>query len=156
MSPDLLHAVAGNAFFGAAAAAGFAVLFNVPKRTLLGSALAGAVGIAVRDSLGALGFEIALATFFASLAVGLFALALYRYYKTPAAIFSVSGAIPMVPGVFAFKAMMGFIAIATGEPGVETLLECASNFAKTALVLIAIATGITAPSLLFKRFNMVM
>jgi len=148
--------IAQNSLFGAIAAMGFAVLFNVPKRTLLACGALGAMGICTRTILMLFGAEIVLATFLSSVVVGLLSLAFYRFYFVPTAVFAVSGAIPMVPGVFAFKSMLGFITISTQTPDIQLLLETSSHFSKTAFILIAIAAGITAPTLIFKRFRMVM
>ncbi len=156
MSIAIILLVSKYALFGALASLGFAILFNVPKRSLLGCALSGAIGIATRTMLVESGLSIELATFLGALCVGFFSLYFYKFYYIPTAIFSVSGAIPMVPGVFAFKAMMGVIALSSNDADTMLLLDIASNFTKTALVLVAIAAGITAPSLLFKRFRLVM
>lgn len=145
-----------NSIFGALASLGFGVLFNVPKKALIGCALLGAIGIAIRSTLLGVGVEIVLATFLASVSVGFTSLLLYKYSYVPAAIFSITGAIPMVPGVYAFNAMLGIIELSTEPADMQLLLEAASNFLKTALILIAIAAGITSPTILFKRFRMVM
>ncbi|MBC7869318.1 MAG: threonine/serine exporter family protein, partial [Chitinophagaceae bacterium] len=48
---DLLGVVVQDAFWSALAAAGFAMVFNVPPRTLFGCVLAGASGHAFRTLL---------------------------------------------------------------------------------------------------------
>ncbi|MFP4332655.1 MAG: threonine/serine exporter family protein [Campylobacterales bacterium] len=155
MIESVLH-ILQNSFFGAIAAMGFGVLFNVPKKALLSCGVVGAGGIFTRSVLQSFGVDIVLATFIASLSVGLLALFFYRYHYAPTAVFAVTGAIPMVPGVYAFKSMIGIISMATEPASTEILLEITTEFTKTALILIAIAAGITAPTLISKRFRMVM
>ena len=155
MNIELSYILYSSAF-GALASLGFGVLFNVPKKALIGCAILGALGIALRSTLSVLGVEIVLSTFAASLLVGFSSLLFYKYAYVPSAIFSITGAIPMVPGVYAFNAMLGIIELSTEPADLQLLLETSSNFIKTALILIAIAAGITAPTILFKRFRMVM
>jgi len=156
MNTYILLLVLKNGFFGGIASLGFAILFNAPKKALLGCALSGALGICVRSILLESGIGIELSTFCGALSVGFLSLYFYKLFFIPTAVFGVSGAIPMIPGVFAFKAMMGVIALSNHGGNVDLMVDVFSNFTKTALILIAIATGITAPTLLFKRFRMVM
>lgn len=59
----------------------------------------------------------------------------------------------MVPGVFAYRAMIGVLSVVSVDAaGGGTLLVEASTYAiKTALILAAIAVGIAFPTLLFQR-----
>ncbi len=145
-----------NTIFGALAAVGFAVLFNAPKRSLLGVAICGALGVITKAILIKFGIGIELSTFAGAICVGLLGLFFYKTYYMPMAIFSVSGAIPLVPGVYAFKAMMGIIALSSEAQNLALLVDIAGNFTKTAIILTAIAAGIAAPTLFFKRFRMIM
>lgn len=134
-------------------AAGFAVLFNVPPRLLLACVFAGAAGRVVRDLVMGGGLNIEPATLAGAVVVGLMGEYFARRYTAPALIFTVSGAIPMVPGAFAYRAMLGLIRVsnASGDTGVTLLSEAAINLTKTGIILAAIAIGITMPVLLFRR-----
>jgi uncharacterized membrane protein YjjB (DUF3815 family) len=71
----------------------------------------------------------------------------------PSMIFGICGAIPMVPGVFAFQTMLALLQI-TGvspEAAAEPLVIAAQNAIKTGLILGALAAGIVMPALLFVR-----
>ncbi|MDZ4764002.1 MAG: threonine/serine exporter family protein [Chloroflexota bacterium] len=153
---DTLIAFIIDALWSCVAALGFAVLFNVPRRMLLGCALVGAVGHAARFLVLHAGLPIEAATLFAAVLVGGLSAILSRIYQTPALIFGIVGAIPMVPGVFAYRAMIGLIRVA----GADTLLAderalllsgAAINAVKTGLLLGALAVGIAVPTLLFSR-----
>jgi uncharacterized membrane protein YjjB (DUF3815 family) len=152
MSADMLLLVLRDGLWSGIAALGFAILFNVPVRTLPGCLLVGAVGHALRTLLMQFGMGIEAATLVGATAVGFLSLRFAQRWHTPPTVFAVSGAIPMVPGVFAYETMLGLLRIATqAAPSTAVLTEAMVNAVKTALILGAIAGGITAPGLLFRR-----
>lgn len=142
-----------DAFWSGMASLGFAVLFNVPVRLLVGCALCGTAGHTLRTLLMHFGVGIEVATLLGAATVGFLGELLAWRYRAPVQIFTISGVIPMVPGSFAFGAMMDMIQFATlGQNASATLLISANlNAIKTALILGAIAFGIAAPSLLIYR-----
>lgn len=150
---ELLFLLLRDAFWSAVAAVGFAILFNVPRRTLPGCAIAGAVGHGLRTLLVEWGVMLELATLAGAIVVGFLAEFFARHQQTPAAVFSVPGVIPLVPGSFAFRALIGLIQITDlgAFGGTPVLVEAAVNAVRTGLILAAIAAGTAAPSLLFQR-----
>ncbi len=153
-APDLLSLALMDALWSALAALGFAVLFNVPVRTLPGCVACGALGHVLRTLLATQGLSLELASLVGATAVGFVGSAFARRWETPTMIFTVSGVIPMVPGVFAFRAMLGVIALISApdaQAGLVALYETAVNAARTGLILAALAVGIAAPTLLFYR-----
>jgi uncharacterized membrane protein YjjB (DUF3815 family) len=114
----------------------------------------GALGHMLRTLLAAQGVNLELASLVGATAVGFTGSAFARRWETPAMVFTVSGVIPMVPGVFAFRAMLGIIALISApdaQAGLVALYETAFNAARTGLILAALAVGIAAPTLLFHR-----
>lgn len=152
---ELFVHVLHDGFFGALASLGFAILFNVPRHTLIGCALSGGIAISIRTLLVSAGMGIELSTLIGATFVGFWGLYFKNHFHVPAPIFTVTGSIPLVPGTFAFKAMIGMVTLAV-EPSVDpqVLVDAWRDLIKTALILGAIALGIAAPSLLFKRFRM--
>ncbi len=152
MNP-LLQVLLEDAFWSAVAATGFAILFNVPPRALPGCALAAAIGHALRSWLMQLGLPIEPATLLAATVIGFMGVSLARRLQSPTAIFTVPAVIPMVPGTFAFRAMLGILEITNmGVFGsTPVLVEAGVNGVKTGLILAALAGGIIAPRLLFRR-----
>lgn len=151
---NLLFTIFEDAFWSSLAALGFAILFNVPRKALIWCALAGALGHATRTLLMESGAEIAPATLVGASVVGFYAMGLARYYKMPSVVFSVSGAIPLVPGVFAFRTMISMLRISTADSDEvleKALFSAFQNGIITGLVLAALAVGIAAPTLLFER-----
>ncbi|PJF20881.1 MAG: hypothetical protein CUN56_13935 [Phototrophicales bacterium] len=141
-----------DAFWSAFAALGFAMLFNVPRRTLIACAFAGAIGHASRTLLiQSIGLTIETATFVAAALVGFLGTYLAKHLRAPSLIFTVTGVIPMVPGLFAYTAMLRFLELSLGT-GDETILqEAMVYFIRTMLILGALALGISLPRLLFLR-----
>lgn len=114
---------------------GFGLLFNVPRRTLLACGLSGAVGRTVRLLAVTLGASVEGGSFLGAVAVATMGYWLARAYYTPRTIFTVTGVIPMIPGVPAFSAMLEF---ATGhtDAGIVHAVE-------TILIVGALAMGLT-------------
>jgi uncharacterized membrane protein YjjB (DUF3815 family) len=150
---DLIGFLVQDAFWSAIAALGFAVLFHVPLRSLPGCALGGALGHAVRTGLIQAGMDIEAATLIGATTIGFLGMVFARYWKAPMPIFTVSAAVTLVPGVFAFQTMMAILEVSLGRPETANtaLVEASVNAIKTALILGAIALGIAAPTLLFSR-----
>ena len=150
-----------DAFWSGAAALGFALLFNVPPRTLWGCVLCGAMGHAVRTAVLNAGWEgistVEASTFIGALAVGVLGELLARRLRIPTPTFTICGVIPMVPGTFAFGAMIGLLQLAevlnvAAAPLPERLLlSMITNMIKTGLILGALAAGIAIPSIFFRR-----
>lgn len=137
------------------AALGFAVLFNVPRRLLPGCFLSGAVGHSIRAVVVSLGASVEFGTLIGASVVGFLSVYLSGRYHVPAASFSVTGAIPLVPGVFAYQTIIGLLnaTTASGDQSMVLLAAASINGIRTALILSALAFGIAAPTLVFRWPN---
>jgi uncharacterized membrane protein YjjB (DUF3815 family) len=145
-----------DAFWSAVAAVGFAIMFQVPRHALPGCALAGALAHTARSFLVRMGLSLELATLLAATAVGFLSELLAIRLRMPRIVFSVPGVIPLIPGILAYQTMLGIFELAglvdlNGGTAVDGLLVTAVTGIKTGLILIAIALGIIAPNLLFRR-----
>jgi uncharacterized membrane protein YjjB (DUF3815 family) len=142
-----------DVFWSGIVAVGFAILFNVPRKTLIACAICGASGHALRTFLMQVGISIVPATLAGAAAIGLMSDYFARRLETPSLVFALCGVIPMVPGSFAYRTMLGVIRISTAAPeaGEPLLMETAINFINTGLILAALALGIALPELLFRR-----
>ena len=76
-----------------------------------------------------------------------------KKWEAPPPVFSIPSVIPLIPGVLAFKTMMGVVALAHVDlpASYGTLLETSMFAVRTLLILAAIAGGIAMPTLLFYR-----
>lgn len=148
-----VSALLADAFWSAVAALGFAFLFNIPKRTLWACALMGATGYTLRAVLLNLGLTIELATLTSAAAIGFLGTFMARRFHMPVIIFTIPSAIPLVPGTFAFRTMIGILELTNQNLLDDALIltEATTNGIKTGLILAALAAGIAAPKLLFQR-----
>ncbi|MDY0404592.1 threonine/serine exporter family protein [Virgibacillus sp. 179-BFC.A HS] len=106
MSTVELAAQMITSFLGAA---GFALLFNAPKRTLIPCGLIGMFGWVLYYVLAEHGIDIVPATVLAAILVAVLTQICAKVYKTPIIIFIVGGIIPLVPGGMAYNAMRHFV-----------------------------------------------
>ena len=93
------------------------------------------------------------ATLIGALVVGFMSKFIARKLKMPSMIFGITGASPMVPGVFAYQTMISLGEMIHQEPGqiAVSLGEAAVNGVRTVALLGCLALGITAPTFLLER-----
>ncbi len=91
------------------AAAGFALLFNAPQRSLIQCGIVGMVGWLVHLGLIAVSFQPVPATVVATIVVGLLSRMSAKTLKKPILIFYVGGIIPLVPGGVAYNSLRSFV-----------------------------------------------
>lgn len=142
-----------EALFASVAAMGFAMVFNVPKTTLKYCALGGAIVYDLRTIFLSLDFGIEISTFLASAIIGIIALYWSRKYKVPRPVYTVASIIPILPGTYAFTAMVTLIDINRFGASYELIQIFIYNGLKAVAVLIAITFGLVIPSLYFIRLN---
>ena len=136
---------------GALAAAGFGVMFNVGFRQLPWCAVSGALALGVRTIFLELGWTLEGASFAAALTAGL-AAQLMRVLRPDTAhhALDVVGCIPLVPGSFAAKAIIGLYALTSDNTASspEALMDAVQYALRVVFTLGAIGTGLALPSLL--------
>lgn len=146
MNPWLLE------LWAAPAALGFALLFNVPPRSLVACCTLAVIGHATRKAVTTLGGDLVLATLAGGVIIGIAAQWWAKRHEMIPTVYSISAAIPMVPGTFMYKAVQGLLGIANvsklSEDAAQQLLTDASiNAVKACMILMALAFGIAAPIL---------
>ena len=121
------------------AAAGFAVLFNVPLRTIWVIFLLGALGGSLKLLALKLGVGVILSSFAGAMLVGFLSIYAGHLRHAPPFIFAIPAVIPMVPGAFAYRMMLGLIHL-TREVDTVTFIQLlndtVTNGLKTFFVLI--------------------
>lgn len=90
------------------ATAGFAMMFNAPRQTLVQSGMTGMLGWIIYFVLEPY-CGMVISTMVATFMVGVFSQLCARVYKMPVIIFSVAGIIPLVPGGIAYASMRKFV-----------------------------------------------
>ena len=149
-APDVV-AFLEPACMAAVVSAAFAVLFSVPVRTLVVTALLGALGLSVRLTLMGMGWSIIESTFVAACGIGLCSMFLAWRFHSPTIVFSLPAVIPMVPGVFAYRAMMGILEFTRIDSlDQELLIDITSNAFTTAFLFLCLSIGVALPNLLLR------
>lgn len=148
---DLMIALLNDMFFAAIPAVGFALVFNVPPKYLPYCALGGAIGHGLRMLLMTHGVLIDWATFAASITVGCIGIYWSKRLHVPPNVFNVAAMIPMVPGVYVYKAMIAVVEINHAGFSVALWTMFTENFITGVSVISALAVGLAIPSLVFYR-----
>ncbi|WP_284139276.1 MULTISPECIES: threonine/serine exporter family protein [unclassified Virgibacillus] len=91
------------------ASAGFGIIFNAPKKSLIQCGLIGMVGWVLYFILVSKTMDAVPATILAAMLVAVLSQISAKVFKTPIIIFNVSGIIPLVPGGMAYNAMRYFV-----------------------------------------------
>lgn len=146
---DWAH-IAHQAFFGGIAAAGFGVLFNIGLRSIPWYAAGGALALGVRTLAQTFGWSLETASFAAATAVGCAMLLLPERVAMVRNELAVAGCIPLIPGSFAAKAILGFFALTTAAPQVagNLLLVSVENALRVVFTIGAIGTGLALTTLI--------
>lgn len=143
-----------KSFWAGIAAIGFAVLFNVPRRTIYAIAIIGIIGGLIKFTAMHFNMGIVFSSFLGATVVGIFSIQMAHLRNSPPLVFSIPSVIPMVPGFFAYKMMLGLIALTSIENTdayLQTLIETVNNGAKMAFVLLSLGIGVAVPMLLSRK-----
>jgi uncharacterized membrane protein YjjP (DUF1212 family) len=142
----LLH----QALFGGVAAIGFGVLFNMGRPALLWCGAGGALALAVRTAALELGWTLEGASFAAALAVGCGVQLFQEWLGVSRNTLAVAGCIPMIPGGFAAKAILGLFALTAPsiQNADQTLLISVQNLLRVLFSIGAMGTGLAIPTML--------
>jgi len=148
---ELFMLLLDDMFFAAIPAVGFALIFNVPPRALIYCALLGAVGHGFRTLLLHFTMPLVLSTFLASGLIGFIGVQIAQRYLAHPKVFTVAAIIPMIPGIYAYKAMIAIVQINYYGSSTELFHQMTDNFVKTGFLLGALVFGLALPRLLFYR-----
>jgi uncharacterized membrane protein YjjB (DUF3815 family) len=148
---DLILGLANDMFFAWVPAVGFALVFNVPAHVLKYCALGGAIGHGTRYLLMYYGMPIEWATFFAATTVGMIGVQWSHKVLAHPKVFTVAALIPMVPGVYTYKAMIAMVEINHLGFTPELFSVLMENFLKAMFIIAGLAVGLAVPGLLFYR-----
>ena len=148
---EFIFALLNDMFFAAIPAVGFALVFNVPKKALIYCAVGGALGHGSRFIFLHFGVPIEWATFFAATVVGMIGVHWSHQFLAHPKVFTVAALIPMIPVVFAFKAMIALVEINHLGYTPELISIMLENFLKAMFIIAGLAIGLALPGLLFYR-----
>ena len=150
-----LLSIGANGFWCGCAAVGFAILFNAPVRALIAVWIGGFIAGITKFSLLStdVGAGMIASTLVASFFVGVFAIPLAKSRGVPDVIIAIPSVIPLVPGVFAYKAMMGLIKLTKyHEDRYSSIInDTVYNGVMTLFVVCAIVLGLVLPLTLMRK-----
>ena len=148
-------ALVEKGFWAGFAALGFAILFNVPQRTLLIIWIMGALGGITKYFLIGLDANIVLASLVGASIIGILSVYAAHNKQAPPLVFSTPAVIPMVPGAFAYRMMLGCMELAgtsiNSDTYLKTLTETTNNGLKAFFILIALSAGVAIPMLVTRK-----
>ena len=136
------------------AAIGFAILFNVPQRTIWIIWLLAALGGLTRTYLLHLGIGVILPSFGGAALIGILSIPAAHNKHAPPLVFAIPAVIPMVPGVFAYKMILGLMKLAGDPTSVgypQILSETVNNGLKVLFILMSLAVGVAIPMLITRK-----
>ncbi|NLT51261.1 MAG: threonine/serine exporter [Ignavibacteria bacterium] len=136
------------------AAAGFGILFNVPSRSLFSAGLLGAFAGLIKFPMIMSGVNIILASLAAATFVGFISVPLAHRVHTPPFVFSIPAIIPMIPGYFAYKMILGLFNLTVASSlseNADLMFSVFNNGLKMIFILFSISIGVSLPMLISRR-----
>ncbi len=135
-------------------AVGFALLFETPKKAIWIAGLLGGLGHGLRFVMLQLDFGLVSATLCGTVFIGIAGIYCAHKINTPPVVFTLPACITMIPGLYAYRTMLGCIRIyemGTSMKNGELLQDTAYNFILTSSLLFCLAIGICIATLLFRK-----
>lgn len=149
---ELLGKVLESAALASIPALGFAMLFNVPGRALGYAAAGGALARGLKTLLvEGPGLSPELATLAAATVLGFLGVMVARKLQAHPKVFTVAAAIPLVPGVPSYNALMAVLEISARGYSPELWKTVVENSLMAFLMTAAMAVGLAAPGILIYR-----
>lgn len=130
------------------------ILFGTPFKGLWVAGLLGGFGHSLRFVELQLGLGLIPSTLIASVTIGLLGIYCSHKVHTPPVVFTMPACITMIPGLFAYRSMIGFIKLSdqhTLDNDPNILQEISHNAVLTFSLLFALAVGISISALLFRN-----
>lgn len=130
------------------------ILFGSPRRILWVAGLLGGLGHCIRFVLVHFEVGIISATLAGSVIVGLVGIFAAHKVNSPPVVFTMPACITMIPGLYAYRTMLGGIKLTSmpdGAPSPDMLFELSYNLTLTMSLLFTLAIGISIGVLLFRK-----
>lgn len=151
----MIFEILRDAFLSFFVGIGFALLFETPKKGVLVAGVLGGVGHAIRFTMLQFDFGLITSTLSGTIFIGLTGIFCAHKIHTPPVIFTLPACITMIPGLYAYKSMLGCIRIyEEGTNGIQTaylLQDTVYNFILTSSLLFCLAIGICIAALIFRK-----
>lgn len=142
------------AMLAAVSGMGFAFGANPTRRMILVSGVLATLGYITRLALLASGVGLATSTLCAALTISLLSIPCSHHWHTPAEMFTIPALIPMVPGLYAYRTILGFMQFLENVSPAQRqayLVDIIFNGVTTFFVMWALVIGATLPLFFFHR-----
>ncbi|MDE6197105.1 MAG: threonine/serine exporter family protein [Muribaculaceae bacterium] len=155
----MIFDILSDAFFAAVAAMGFSALSSPVRSSYLYCALIAAAGHSLRFVLMNTSADMSVvpASVLAALVVGVLAVLLSPHARTPAETFLFPSLLPMIPGIYAYRAFGGLVMclLHGSESGVfmHYFYLLATNGLTCICVILGMVVGSTAPIFILRRIS---
>ncbi len=141
-----------NPFFAVVAALGFSMVFKVEKNQLVFVAVLAFCGFFVRQICVHFGAGIELSVLCGALVIGLFGSFIANKKNILPHTLTLAAGIPMIPGSTVFAAIKNLIEFVSAQHADQQVLAQALYYgSKSIFILAALALGLTASSVVFKK-----
>lgn len=130
------------------------VLFGTPLKVLIAAGILGSLGHGLRFVLLHLGLGIISSTLLASVSVGLLGIYVGYLVHNPPVVITMPACITMVPGLYAYRSMLGSIKLSDLsiiEKDPTIIASIAHNVVLTFSLLFTLAVGISISAILFRN-----
>jgi len=146
--------IARDIFLSCFVALGFALLFETPKKALAVAAILGGMGHGIRFVMLNLDFGLVSSTLCGCVFIGLSGIFCAHKIHTPPVVFTLPACITMIPGLYAYRTMLGCLRIyeegdSSNSSGL--LQDTVYNFILTSSLLFCLAIGICIAALIFRK-----
>ena len=152
---ELLIEIIQDIFFSAIAAIGFASISNTPFSAMKYCAFLAAIGHSLRFvMMESMGIHIIVAAAIAAFVIGVVAIPLAPKAKCPPETFSYPALLPMIPGMYAYRAVQGLVMCLSnsGEEAFKHYFYLMNYNGLTCIIVVAgMVIGVTMPIFVFKR-----
>lgn len=146
-----------DCLFASIAAIGFGSISNVPVKAFTGCAILAAAGHGTRTLLtGHLDIGIIPASLVGSLIIGLLSIPVASHWKAPAESMSFPALLPMIPGMYAYRAIQALIACLQNSSETDFMHQLYLlnyNGLICCTIILLMFLGVTVPIFCFKRYS---
>ncbi len=150
---NVLLTFLGDSIIAGVASIGFAILFNVPAKTLSLCAFTSFLGYMTHLVLLHFNLSPVAATFFASTVIGIVATIWSIKYSVPRPAYTVASILPMFPGKYAYLTIMALVEMTSKGISNELITSFMQNSLTVVSIIGAISLGLVLPSLYFIRHD---
>lgn len=133
---------------------GFGVLFNVPRRTLGIIYIISALGGLLKFYLVSLDIGLIFAALCGASLIGFSSVLAAHYRHAPPMTFALPALIPMIPGFFAYKAMVGVLKLTAEKDEMaytKLFFETVNNGLSALFIILALSAGVAIPLLISRK-----